>query len=187
MIARRLLVATLIVLAVAATIALWISNAEARRRPRLEYAIVECPSWPWSGEKAINADLRQLATAVRGKRLHVLFRVLKRRIRVALQARLLGTVNSKKIWSVRGPIALRDALNAAGCTAVPYSQAMSLPPAKLAWVKARSTCVGEATRAGKTTRVWPCGANGVTEVRIDGLAPRVLYGSNVYTIAGVEP
>lgn len=187
MTAKRLVVATLVVLAIAGTIALRITNADARKRPRLEYAIVECPSWPWVGDSAINADLRQLAKATRGKRLHIVFRVLKRKILAALQARLLGTVNSKKIWSVRGPVNLRAALIVAGCAAVPYSQAMSLAPTKLAWVKARSTCIGEATRGGKTIKVWSCGAEGVTEVRVDGLAPRVLYGSNVYAIAGVEP
>lgn len=186
MIAKRLVVATLIVLAIAATVALWISNAEARKRPRLEYAIVECPSWPWYGDSAIDADLRQLSASTRGKRLHVVFRVLKREIRVALQARLLGTVAGRKVWAVRGPVKLRAALLAVGCSAVPYSQAMSLPPAKLAWVKARSTCVGEATRNGITIKVWPCGQVGTTEVRVDGLAPRVLYGGNAFTAAGVK-
>ena len=187
MIARCLVIATLIILATAATIALWTSNANARKRPRLEYTLVECPSWPWAGEKAINADLRQLSKRTRGKRLHVVFRVLKRRLRVSLHARLLGTVAGKKIWAIRGPVKQRAALTVAGCSAVPYSQAMSLAPSKLAWVKARSTCVGEATRGGKTIRVWPCGGDGITEIRVDGLAPRVLYGSNVYAIAGVEP
>lgn len=183
---KRLVIATLIVLAVAATVALWITNAEARKRPRLEYTIVECPSWPWYGDSAIDADLRQLSKRSHGKRLHVVFRVLKRKLRAALQARLLGTVAGKKIWSVRGPVKLRAALQAAGCSSVPYSQAMSLAPAKLTWVKARSTCVGEATRRGKTIKVWPCGQAGTTEVRVDGLAPRVLYGGNARAAAGVE-
>lgn len=184
---KRLVIATLIILAIAATIGLWISNAEARKRPRLEYAIVECGLWPWTGDSAIDVELRQLAKRTQGKRLHIVFRVLKRKVRASLQARLLGTVAGRKIWSVRGPVKLRAALTAAGCSAVPYSQAMSLPPAKLAWVKARSTCGGEATRKGKTIKIWPCGQPGTTEVRLDGLAPLVLYGGNAFTAAGLEP
>ncbi len=186
MIAHRLMVGTLLALVAGMLVGICAHRADARKRPRLEYAIVECPSWPWLDESTINADLRQLNTRIRGKRLRILFRLSKRKIYVALQARRLGTVAGRKIWSVRGPVKLRAALTAAGCSAVPYSQAMSLPPAKLAWVKARSTCVGEATRNGKTIRVWPCGQVGTTETRVDGLAPRVLYGGNARAAAGVE-
>lgn len=187
MIANRLMVGTLLALVAGIIVGVCAHRADARKRPRLEYAIVECGLWPWVGDFAIDTELRQLSKRTRGKRLHVVFRVLKRKIRASLQARLLGTIAGRKVWSVRGPVKLRAALLAAGCSVAPYSQAMSLPPAKLAWVKERSTCVGEATRKSKTITVWPCGQAGTTEIRLDGLAPRVLYGGNAFAAAGVEP
>ncbi len=162
-----------------------VTPAEARPRVKLKYALVECSAWPWSDNSAAGTALRQLRKHVNGGKLRALFRVTANGQLAMLEARHIGTVNGKKVWSARGPKALGTALAAAGCTVIQYRDVLALPAARRDWIKARSTCIGEATRGGKTLTVWPCGASGVTEIRVDGVAPRVMRGGSVYAAAGI--
>ena len=163
------------------------SPAHARKRPALTYGLVECSGWPWSGNTAAGAALRHLRHHVKGRKLRAFFRVLATGQRAMLEARHIGTINGRKVWSVRGPKALGAALALAGCTVIQYRDVLTLPAAKRDWIQARSTCLGAATRNGRPLTVWPCGARGVVEVRIDGLAPRVMHGGSVWEVAGVDP
>jgi len=163
-----------------------VAPVEARPRTKLKYALVECTSWPWSGNSAAGTALRQLRKHVNGGKLRGLFRVLANGRLAMLEARYIGIANGKKVWSARGPKALGAALVAAGCTVIQYRDVLALPAAKRDWIKARSTCVGKATKNGKTLAVWPCSATGVTEIRVDGVAPLVMHGGSPYTVAGVS-
>lgn len=187
MIARRLMIGTLLSLVAGMIVGICAHRVEARKRPALEYGIAECTSWPFTDGQAITADLTQKTMVITAKGRRVLFWLPLRGIFASMEGRKMGATGGKTVWSVRGPVKLRAALQAAGCSVIRYSDAMTLGAAKKAWVKARSTCVGKATRKGKTIKVWPCGQAGTTEVRLDGLAPLVLYGGNAFTAAGVEP
>lgn len=186
---HRLVLLVLAAIVVVLGLAIGLTSADARRpRPELKYAIVECPSWPWESARDIDVNLRQVRKVVRGKRLMVMFQLRLRGISVAMQAIKIGTnpQTSRPVWSVRGPKALGAALTTAGCTVTQYKDVLALPAAQRDWILARSTCIGTATRSGKPLTVWPCGAASVVEARIDGVAPRVLYGGNARSVAGLS-
>lgn len=151
------------------------SVAHARQRPEMRSALVECTAWPWAGEIAAGASLRQLKRTVTGKRVRVVFRVIARGILAVLQGRRLGTRDGKAVWSVRGPKALGVALAAAGCTVTTWADAVNLPAAAKAWVAARSTCYGAGTKNSKPVRGWRCSDGAVTVTRLDAYGPRVVY------------
>ncbi len=149
--------------------------AQARKRPQMRSALVECTAWPWAGERAAGTSLRQLRRSTTGKRFRVVFRVLARNILAIMQGRRLGTRDGKAVWSVRGPKVLGAALVAAGCTVVPWVEAISLPAPAKAWIAARSTCYGAGKKNGKPVRGWRCSDTAVTVTRLDGYGPRVVY------------
>ena len=181
---RRLLWVAVVTLA-ALILLLGPAVAEARERAKLKYAVVECSAWPWLDDAPAGSALRQLRRKAKDGKLRALFRVIATGRLAMLEARKLGVVNGKTVWSARGPKAVGAALQSAGCTVVQYKDVLALPAAKRDWIKARSSCVGEATRNGRTLSVWSCGAKGVVEVRVDGVGPLVMRGGSVRSVAGV--
>lgn len=96
-----------------------------------------------------------------------------------LQAHRLGTLSGAGVWAVRGPTALRAAMQASpDCTRViAWDQVAALPATAKAWIAERSTCCGLATLGGREFKAWPCSWGVVaSEYHRPGLAVQQLAG-----------
>ena len=152
--------------------------------PTLNYWIAECQDLPSTANTTA-------VVAVSGTGSRVAYELLVDGVRVMGQSHYLGEYNPAwSFWSVRGPVELRAAYAALGCTVIDYSAVPTLvPTARRKWIIARSTCYGEATWRGVIYTSWPCiwdderSGEGVVTT-LSGVGPGVLAGGDGAQAAG---
>ena len=179
-----------VLIAVAATLFLWSVGVFAAPpvKPKLEYFLAECNNGFLNSPMVFGTHAER-RRKVRGKHGRVVIRDSTTKTLHALAFVELGSKSAGWKWySVRSTATMRVAmLTDPRCRiAQSWNSAWAgLPAADRDWIKARATCVGEATRGATTVGSWPCGAAGYTSVRVDGFGPRVLSGGSIYGASGV--
>lgn len=151
------------------------------KRAARQYWLAECSSNPFAlGTQAGNWTV--FRAKVRRKTRTVYARHSDGRTLALVVRRLGQRVPGWTTGAVYGPAMVRLWMaRHVACRGVKlYTQAHTYPAAIRNWVAARSVCYGSAdwTIEGKTARVrrWPCTAEGVSVIRLDGYRPRVKVG-----------
>lgn len=158
-------------------------------KPKLEHYLAECNNGWLNVPIAFGTMGERRRKTVGTKRGSIVVRDSVTKTSHALAFQEIGSKSGGWTWySVRSTAEMRAAMLADPLCRISESWSSAwatLPAADRDWVKARSTCVGEATKGSATVGAWPCGAPGYVSVREDGFGPKVLSGGTIYEASGV--
>lgn len=157
-------------------------------RPQLEHFVAECNAG-WLNAQFVYGGNVERRRRTRGTtRGHIIIRNgSTKQVHAFAFAKIGQRVGGWTWYSVRSTGNMKAAMLADPRCRISQSWASAwsgLPAGVRDWLKERSTCIGEATRGARTIGVWRCGQVGVTEVRIDGIGPTVLWGGSIYSASG---